>query len=452
MMLNISSLDESILGRNTNNPLQQAFVKKHSPHAHAMGRPKIPDNIQASFTQTLTNNFPQTKKRCLYIHIPFCRVRCTFCNFFQHAASRNLVNDYFAALMTELKQKAQTPWTQSGIFHAVYIGGGTPTDLSAKQIEQLGLAIHQLYPLAPDCEITLEGRINGFSDDMYQSAINGGFNRFSFGIQSFNTQVRRSAKRLNDRDEVIERLANLSQQDQAPIVIDLLYGLPYQDLEVFEQDLTDYLSTGAHGIDLYQLIVGGSAPMINLVEKGKIPASANTEDKALMFKLGVEFMDKHHLRRLSVNHWTRDNRERSLYNSVAKTSAEVLPIGCGAGGNIGDFQLMHHRKLDDYMQSINNNQPPIAMMMNKAPDSALFDTIKAGCDAGVLSRSTLTSFKNGQVFNYLTPLFKHWQKKGLVTLEQDYLLLTLAGAFWNVTLAQNMIQVLQMQKSMHTAA
>ena len=114
----------------------------------------------------------------------------------QNAASRKLVDEYFDALMVELKQKAKTPWAQSGLFHAVYIGGGTPTDLSPQQVEQLGKAIRQYFSLANDVEMTLEGRINRFGDEMFDRALEGGFNRFSFGIQSFNTQVRRSAKRL----------------------------------------------------------------------------------------------------------------------------------------------------------------------------------------------------------------------------------------------------------------
>ncbi|MBF4313306.1 heme anaerobic degradation radical SAM methyltransferase ChuW/HutW, partial [Vibrio anguillarum] len=96
-----------------------------------------------------------------------------------------------------------------------------------------------------------------------------------------------------------------------------------------------FVSTGAQGIDLYQLLVSGSAPMLNLVEKGKIPAPATTPDKASMYQIGVQFFAKHHFKSLSVNHWAKDNRERSQYNSLAKTFAEVLPVGCGAGGNVG---------------------------------------------------------------------------------------------------------------------
>ncbi|RBM48621.1 heme anaerobic degradation radical SAM methyltransferase ChuW/HutW [Vibrio tarriae] len=441
-MLILDNFDESVLGANTSDPLRFAFQNKHSAHAGGIAMP-VPSHEQAKVWQQLTQQTSQRQQvRCLYIHIPFCRVRCTFCNFFQNAASRQLVDAYFAALLEEIKQKAALPWTQTGVFHAVYIGGGTPTELSPEQIRQLGNAIRDSFPLTPDCEITLEGRIHRFSDEMFEHALEGGFNRFSFGVQSFNTQVRRRAKRLDDREVVMERIASLAATQQAPIVIDLLYGLPYQTAQVFEQDLQDFMLTGAQGIDLYQLMVGGTAPMLNLVEKGKLPPPASTPDKATLYQIGVEFMAKHHLRPLSVNHWTRDNRERSLYNSLAKTYAEVLPIGCGAGGNIGGYSLMQHRQLDAYLEAMKNGQPLVAMMARQHEYEPLFAALKAGFDSGVIAKQRLPTFYHHQAFDWLMPLFLRWQELGLVEIEQEYLTLTTAGRFWSVSLAQACIQVL----------
>ncbi|EOG7735947.1 heme anaerobic degradation radical SAM methyltransferase ChuW/HutW [Vibrio cholerae] len=441
-MLILDNFDESILGANTPDPLRFAFQNKHSAHAGGIAMP-VPSHEQANVWQHITKQVSQRQQvRCLYIHVPFCRVRCTFCNFFQNAASRQLVDAYFAALLEEIKQKSALPWTQTGVFHAVYIGGGTPTELSPEQIRQLGTAIRESFPLTPDCEITLEGRIHRFSDEMFENALEGGFNRFSFGVQSFNTQVRRRTKRLDDREVVMERIASLAATQQAPIVIDLLYGLPYQTAQVFEQDLQDFMQTGAQGIDLYQLVVGGSAPMLNLVEKGKLSPPATTPDKATLYQIGVEFMAKHHLRPLSVNHWTRDNRERSLYNSLAKTYAEVLPIGCGAGGNMGGYSLMQHRQLDTYLDAMKNGQPLVAMMARQHEYEPLFAALKAGFDSGVIAKQRLPKFYHHQTFDWLKPLFLRWQQIGLVEVEQDYLTLTTAGRFWSVSLAQACIQVL----------
>ncbi len=442
--IDLHYLPNSILGENTPEPLLYAFQRKSSAHAGGSAMPISSSQFSKRFNTALSKTVELSEHRCLYVHIPFCRVRCTYCNFFQHASSKTLVADYFEALMVELKWKAQLPWTQSAPFHAVYIGGGTPTDLTADQIEQLGKAIRSYFPLTTDCEITLEGRINRFDEEMFDKALEGGFNRFSFGVQSFNTKVRRSAKRLDDREYVLRRIQELSQSNQAPIVVDLLYGLPYQTTEIWQQDLDDFLETDAHGVDLYQLIEMGGTPMKGMIEKGKLPHPASTEEKAYMYQYGVEFMNKHHLRRLSVNHWAKDNRERSIYNSLAKTTAEVLPVGCGAGGNVGGVGIMQHHTLDAYIESINANKMPIAMMTQSAASAGLFSMIKAGFDRGVLSRQLLRQHSNQDIFDYLMPLFKHWQQNGLVTVNHNYLSLTLAGEFWSVTLAQGVISALSL--------
>ncbi|WP_087017985.1 heme anaerobic degradation radical SAM methyltransferase ChuW/HutW [Thaumasiovibrio subtropicus] len=445
-----------LVGQSTPDPLRYAFARKAAPHSGGKSAPVPPPQVQSALQMALDSVPTQSGARCLYIHIPFCRVRCTYCNFFQYASSKTMIDDYFTALMVELKRKAAQPWTQAAPFQAVYIGGGTPTDLSAEQLRILGRAIHDHFPLTPDCELTLEGRINKFGNDKFESALAGGFNRFSFGVQSFDSKVRRAAKRLDDGDVVIKRIQELVAYNSAPIVIDLLFGLPYQTLDIWQSDLEGYLASGAHGVDLYQLIDMQGLPMHRMVEQGKLPMPADTPTKATMFERGVQFMATHHQRRLSCNHWAKDNRERSIYNSLAKTTAEVLPIGAGAGGNVGGLQMMQTRKMEDYIAAINADQYPVPMMMRAAPGGELTSYVKAAFDRGVVAKRTLNLIVNEDLFGRLMPLFQAWEKNGLVKLTEGYVTLTLAGQFWNVTLAQAMIRTIGMlndaSQSDHVAA
>ncbi len=436
-MLDSSILnDESIVGRSTPDPLRFAFARKQGPHAGGMSQPISSERVQFALQGALEGQ-GQDNERCLYIHIPFCRVRCTYCNFFQYASSSELIERYFVALKAEIERKAAFTWTQSYPFQAVYVGGGTPTDLSTTQMRRLGELIRSRFPLTPDCEITLEGRVNRFNQEKFEAALEGGFNRFSLGVQSFDNQVRRKAKRLDDQDVVMERLQTMVSYKAAPIVIDLLYGLPYQTLDIWQRDLELYLESGVDGVDLYQLIEMQNLPMGKMVEQGKLPQPADTATKATMFQMGVEFMAKHHQRRLSVNHWASTNRERSIYNSLAKTRAEVLPIGAGAGGNFNGVSTMQHRDMEQYIDAIEKGSFPVGMAFNTIDDQGIASTIKAAFDRGVLTRRELKHH-----FDALVPLFERWQQRGLVTLDHNYLTLTLAGQFWAVTLAQNAINVI----------
>ncbi len=437
--VNFDSTDEMIVGKDTPDPLRFAFSAKTGAHAGGTMKPVNPHNTQTTILEALTNP-GERSGRCLYIHVPFCRVRCTYCNFFQYASSKSLIANYFQALTTEMKRKSVFEWTQSYPFQAVYVGGGTPTDLSAEQLKLLGQLICQYFPLTPDCEITLEGRVNRFDESKFESALEGGFNRFSFGVQSFDSKVRRSAKRLDDGDEVMNTLQKLVRYNAAPIVIDLLYGLPHQTLDIWHNDLKAYLESGVDGVDLYQLIEMQNLPMARLVEQGKLPSPASTATKAEMYEMGVRFMAEHHQRRLSVNHWASGNRERSIYNSLAKTNAQVLPIGAGAGGNFNGINTMQHRDLDAYIQAIEANEFPSVMAFQSFSTSSINSDLKFAFDRGVLLKHEL-----GEWFDALMPLFNAWQQRGLVIITSHAVELTLAGQFWSVNLATNAISVVQNQ-------
>lgn len=433
------STDELIVGKDTPDPLRFAFAAKRGAHAGGAMKPVNPTRTQSVLSGALSLS-GEASGRCLYIHIPFCRVRCTYCNFFQYASSEKLIADYFQALVTEIKRKSALKWTQSYPFQAVYVGGGTPTDLNAAQLKQLGELIRQYFPLTPDCEITLEGRVNRFSESKFEAALEGGFNRFSFGVQSFDSKVRRSAKRLDDGEVVMNTLQKLVRYNSAPIVIDLLYGLPHQTLDVWQKDLEAYIESGVDGVDLYQLLELQNLPMARLVEQGKLPNPADTATKATMYEMGVAFMAKHHQRRLSVNHWASGNRERSIYNSLAKTNAQVLPIGAGAGGNFNGISTMQHREMDAYIKAIEADEFPSAMVFQSTSSESIQSDLKASFDRGVLLKHEL-----GEWFEALMPLFTVWQKRGLVNITPFAVELTLAGQFWSVTLATNAIQVIQNQ-------
>ncbi len=441
--MDISQFDASILGHRTPDPLQFAFAGKSSAHAGRGGRPlTTPEAQTARMDQLLASEPVPGRARCLYVHIPFCRVRCTFCSFFQYAASPDWIHGYLQGLWQELENKARQPWVQAAPFDAVYVGGGTPTDMSAGQIQELGQRIRRLFPLSADCEMTLEGRLNGFNDDKFDAALEGGFNRFSFGVQSFDSQVRRAAKRLDLRDAVMSRLQQLAAVDAAPIIIDLLFGLPFQDEACWQRDIADFLASGTHGVDLYQLIEMQGTPMARLIEQGKQPPPAMTPMKARMYAYGAQTLEAAGLTRLSVSHWARDARERSRYNALAKTSADVLPLGAGAGGNINGVALMQHRDLPAYQESFTRTPWPIAMMMEPAPQAARDGLLKAAFDRGILDGNLWARAGEPELFQTLSPLLRAWAERGLLELRADSAELTLAGRFWSVNMAQGALTAL----------
>lgn len=446
-------LTSSMTGIASPDPLQHAFKVKSAPHAGRSGsRPiKVDEQLWQQWWQTETT----ADKRALYIHIPFCRKRCSFCNFFENGAKPERISHYMEVLCQQLTLASQTRLAQSQPFDTVYVGGGTPTDITAEEIAKLGQAI-QRFPLADNAEVTLEGRLNGFDDAKFNNALDNGFNRFSFGVQSFDTAVRKAAGRFDDKETLLKRLQQLSQHPSASIVIDLIFGLPGQTMDIWQQDIQAAIDCGAHGVDLYQLIGLAGNRIDKASEKGKVLGTetsefqADSQTRASMYAYGANALESQQWQRLSSCHWRRDDRERSVYNSLAKSGIEILPFGAGGGGSIHGHGMMNARDLSEWHQaqvvtedaesSSQTRLPAQVPGMALSPNpSAAFDAIfKRGLDSGTLSFNGIET----DVVIHLQPLFEAWQQNGLATIDDSCLKLTLAGRFWNVNMQTGLFEYL----------
>ena len=217
------------------------------------------------------------------------------------------------------------------------MGGGTPTALQADDLRRILKEVRAVLPLANDCEITVEGRLSNFGPDKMEACFEGGANRFSLGVQSFDTEIRQAMGRVSDRDTLIRQLQLLQSYDQAAVIVDLIYGFPMQTMERWLADIATAQSLKLDGADCYQLNVYRNTPLAKAIESGRLPAGADVPMQSAMFAAGVKAMQKGFYRRLSISHWARTSRERNLYNLYVKGRAHCLAFGPGAGGNLDGF-------------------------------------------------------------------------------------------------------------------
>ena len=434
-----------IFGNDTDDPLKYAFDAKRVVHPNVRGRMLSKDKWQDRWQTFMGRNGEKTK-RAVYIHIPFCKTRCLYCGFFQNFSNKELEDAYIDKLIMELRMSASDPFMNSCPVHAVYLGGGTPSALSATNIKRLLLAINECLYLANDCELTFESRINDFDDEKLDSCIEGGVNRFSLGVQSFNTKVRRSIGRIDDREEVIKRLEYIHSLGHAAVIIDLMYGLPHQTMDVWEDDVMTLIRCGIDGGDLYQLNVYEDSKLKEAIDRGSLPTSAKTSEQAVMFKKGVELMRKNRVKRLSICHWANNTRERNLYNSLSKSGSVVVPFGAGAGGKIDGHTMFIDGDVKSYMQRIDKGEKPLILMMSPPEDYELYNSIIGQMDSGQLNLSQLRTKHDVDLGGLLEDVFSVWEKKGLIEINGDFLDLTIAGQFWYVNLTQAMLDWLEMLK------
>lgn len=428
-------------GRETDDPLTESFPRKRVVHAGVRGEVVPPAEAQETWRSIMNTPAKKGEVQTAYIHIPFCKTKCLYCGFFQNAAQQSAEDDYVEALIEEIEAAADAPRLKGGLIHAVFIGGGTPTSLSAENAVRVLSTLRRVLPLANDYELTLEGRIHDLVPEKIEAWLANGVNRISLGVQSFDTKVRQSQGRLETREEVLERLKLLKSYEQCSVVIDLIYGLPGQSMEVWQQDLDDLIASGIDGADFYQLNVYEGSDLNKRISEGKLAPAATTKEQAKMFAFAYDYMKKRGWHQLSMCHWARNSRERSLYNALAKRGVPMFPFGSSAGGFLGGYAVMLHRVLQPYAMLVASNQKPIMGLVKQSEIQPFSNCAVNMLEYGLMDLSRLEAMD--ERLTGLRWLYELWEKRGLVVFNGVQYALTIAGKFWEVNIAQTTVECIQ---------
>ena len=293
-----------------------AYVKYSRPGPRYTSYPTAPEfSDKFSYEDYIRElkNRDASRPLSLYLHLPFCRSACYFCGCnVIYTSKEDRKTRYMQYLQKELDLLAANLDTSAPVLQ-MHFGGGTPTALSEADLVRLVRAVRERLPLTSDCEITLEGRIHDLSESKVEAAMHAGVNRFSLGVQSFDTRVRQSIGRIDDRETVIATLRRMVERQGAVVIADLIYGLPYQSMEVWENDVRTQFEIGIAGGDLYQLNVFPASELARRIESGDLPILPTTEEQSEYFRRGVEIIAENPMtRRIDITHWATDHRERSI--------------------------------------------------------------------------------------------------------------------------------------------
>ena len=274
-------------------------------------------------------------------------------------------------------------------------------------------------------------------------AFEGGANRFSLGVQSFDTEIRQAMGRVSDRDTLIRQLQLLQSYDQAAVIVDLIYGFPMQTMDRWLADIATAQSLKLDGADCYQLNVYRNTPLAKANESGRLPAGADVPMQSAMFAAGVKAMQKGFYRRLSISHWARTSRERNLYNLYVKGRAHCLAFGPGAGGNLDGFFYLNQSDYRAWQEEVRAGRKPIAMLFRPFPQGKLFKAIAEGMEQGWLDIPGLEAAYGIPLGEVWKPVLEQWERAGLVERDGAFIVLTLAGQFWQVNLSQLLLDYLK---------
>lgn len=410
-------------------------------HSTPSGNPPSlswPDLVANSATSASTTAAP--RPFAIYAHFPFCAARCSFCPFYRYADPADW-RPYRDSLLREI-DLAAAPFASAPAPAAIYFGGGTPSDLPAEALVVLIDKLRARFAVTEETEITVEGRPATLDPEKVAALRSAGVNRFSLGVQTFDGAIRQAMGRKLGDSELLPRLREIARAaGDAPVIIDLICGLPGQTDATWERDLDHVIREEAiTGLDLYRLKIFPGSPLARLAASGHA-APADDVAMAHRFARGVARLEAAGFRRLSRWHWARRAGERSVYNRLAKGAGDIIPLGCGAGGRWQRHDFINTPNLPAWLDAIAAGHKPCAG--RGSPSAGWEEILSAQIEACRLEPDAWAG-PAPAALGAAQSLLAQWLAAGLLTRDGSAFPLTLAGQYWSDRLLHSLQTVLQM--------
>ncbi|AWD69743.1 MULTISPECIES: radical SAM family heme chaperone HemW [Acinetobacter] len=300
----------------------------------------------------MTDLNPAAIPLSLYIHMPWCVRKCPYCDFNSHAVpdgklSLDLEQEYLHALVEDFK--TQLDFAHGRQIHSVFIGGGTPSLISAQGYQWLFNQLKALLPFEEGCEITLEANPGTVEHDPFAGYLAAGINRLSIGVQSFNTEHLKKLGRIHSNEDAISAIAHAKEAGFERINVDLMHGLPEQTLEQALNDLKLAVENGATHISWYQLTIEPNTVFFRT--QPILPIDEVLED---IQEQGEAYLKAQGFINYEVSAWRKELP--SAHNLNYWQFGDYLSIGAGAHGKVtqadGIYRFQKTRLPKDYLAKV----------------------------------------------------------------------------------------------------
>ena len=295
--------------------------------------------------------------RGVYIHIPFCHQICNYCDFNKVFFKNQPVDEYIEAVGKELELALLQYPHQFEKVETIFLGGGTPTALSPKQISRLLYYIKKYIPFNDLVEFTTEANPDELTVEKLEALKKGGINRLSLGVQTFDEQLLKKLGRTHSNDHVYKTIEEAKRIGFENISIDLMYGLPGQTMAEWEDTLNRALSLNLPHYSAYSLIVEPKTVYYIQYTKGKLHLPPE-ELEADMYDLLMEKMEERNRVQYEISNFALDGYY-SRHNKIYWDNEEYAGFGAGAHGYLNGVRYSNHGPIKKYIQAVQNGSLPI---------------------------------------------------------------------------------------------
>ncbi len=313
--------------------------------------------------------------RGLYVHVPFCEKRCHYCDFNTYLLRDGGVEDYLDALGREAHLYAAGAAPPGDPFDTLYIGGGTPTALGPGQLDRL-FAVLRPLALRPGAEVTVEANPGTLTDARLAALRAGGVNRISLGVQTLNDSLLERLGRIHGARHAADCFDRARRMGFGNINVDLMFGLPGQDVSDWRRTLREIIAWGPEHISCYSLIIEEGTPFGDLHAQNALPLPGDDAELA-MYELAMEELGAAGYEHYEISNWARPGFQ-SGHNRIYWLNGEWLGLGPGAHSHWRGERFSNERLPHDYARRLAAGELPIARREAVDEATAEEDTVILG--------------------------------------------------------------------------
>ncbi len=373
------------------------------------------------------------KSLSLYLHIPFCRHRCSYCDFNTYTSLDDLKDVYAEAMVQEI---VQVSGTERRPAHTIFFGGGTPSLMSPVALRLILDGVKTHFDLADNAEITMEAN-PGTVDYEYLTAVSElGVNRISFGVQSVIPNELALLEREHDFATVVQAMAMARQAGISNLNMDLIYGVPGQTLQTWEESVRTLLELSPTHLSLYCLTIEPGTPMQRWLNNGRIQLP-DPDLAADQYELACQILAEHGYDHYEISNWSLPGQPCE-HNLTYWRNGAYLGLGAGAHGHANNIRYhvvkqprVYIRRLQNDIQTSYPLSTAVAESYQLTPKEAMSDTmitqlrlLNEGLDIDGFATKFGQSLE--EAFGATVPELVDW---GLLCEENGRLLLTEKGWF-----------------------
>lgn len=371
------------------------------------------------------------KPTSAYVHIPFCTQICYYCDFSKVFIKNQPVDAYLQALIREFRSYDITE------LRTLYIGGGTPTSISAVQLDYLLTELSRDLNLNTLEEFTIEANPGDLTVDKIEVLQKLAVNRVSLGVQTFNDKHLKRIGRSHNEAQIYSTIDALKTAGFQNISIDLIYALPGQTMDDVRSNVAKALSLNIPHLSLYSLILEHHTVFMNKMRRGKLHLP--TEDlEAEMFEYIISEMERNGFEHYEISNFTKPGFE-SRHNLMYWDNVEYYGVGAGASGYLDGIRYRNRGPIQHYLKGVSEGNARLSeevLSKNEMMEEELFLGLrkKEGVSIGKFEQKFGTSFEKryGQIVQEL-------QSDGLLKENNGFIQMTKKGLFLGDTVAEKFI-------------